>query len=643
MSKSLKFIALTIALITFSPWAANARPLPDVSLTLDKKFYTRSDNFTVSGTVINTEKPSGRVRLGVSIMPALDRGAPLFGPIDGEQDPLWKKEERRDSMLGLTKLSWTQSIGDLRLGEGVYPIDFALALPDHQTIVDRSFLVVIDPNPRRLRTAVLWSLYPGEHRLPDGRLTGPHPLSLAGNNIGLLSKHLDMIEKNPKLKINLAAGPALTEQLTNIVDGFEWVGPKKILESGPESSAAIDAKTWLDHLGRLSKSDRVELLSAPYGQASLAVLNSAGWRADSREQIEHGSRPEADRNGGGFYLPDLIADQDAARDILAAGFTYTVAVNTKRKDFAPRSENVTRVGGKGKSLAVFDADSEISNWLVRAAAVDADVELTAMLAQRFLLNSDKHVAVLTPRLDEIPAPPLVEKAYQTLSELPWIETVRLSTQTENPGEAAVFSKGPWPNIVDPAYKAKLKKLRRLYLNFTGAIPENSRLGRRLTDLFLRAESIRFMVKGGQSSEFGERYIDSATKTINQELAKIQLAPPKKIAFSSPKGKVPIAIFNGTGYPIKSRIEFSGKDFSFPDEVRKEIVLRPKENLVSYDILAGFNGLNILDVRLTVGKLSIANQNVEITVSSILRYLVIGGTILLVSGLGLMFFLKGRKR
>jgi hypothetical protein len=644
---SLVLLGLVLSTL-WVPAPAVAHTLPTVQLELDKNYYTSSDHFSASGTIINTSPEHAlNAELAISIFPALERGEPLFGRAATDVNPLTCERWHRELSVGLTKVSVNKDLSGLELDEGVYPVEFAVTFPDRLTLLERSFLVVMDTQPKRLPIALVWSLHSGEHRLPDGTFLDNSLADLVKRdprNQGLLSRYLDMVEANPGLKINLAAGPTLTGQLSAMGAGYDVLEDRKTRHWEQDSPAARDARAWLDRLAKLGKSDHLDILTSPYGEAPLPTLASLGWKIDVQNQIEMAKKtnPFPENKPTGFYLPGLAADDYTAGQLIRNGFKQALTLGRGEPGSTATPQPPYRLERKEGNLTILAADPEIASWLVFANPEQVGKELTALLAQRFLSAGEKDAVIITPAIDSPPNPDLANRIYATLNDLPWIETTILPSLTEKAQRTASLHSAK-DNSINTDYRDDVIVSRRLWRNFAAAIPENNPVGQRMTQHMYRAQSIDFLSSSGAyPSGIGEAYLTDTSQTIKGEFAKIELKPPRAVTFSTKIGKIPVAVFNGTGYPIKTRLNIKGKDFSFPDDMKQKVVLKPKENLVSYKVEAGFTGVRVLNVTMSIGNFEIAGQEVEVTVSNMLRVLVVAGTSFMILALGAIV-LVGRYR
>ena len=636
--RALKIFIVLAVLMSRGPLPAAAADIPRLALSFDKTYYSGSDNIMISGTIINTEaRYTGETIVTISVMPALKRNAPLFGRPRSDQTAIAEETWRRDLTVGLTKVDFKGRADALELEEGIYPVILAVKPEGRMAFRKRSFITVLNPNARRLKVSVVWSFHPGESRSTGGTFIDDRIAELvrsASDSPGSLQRHLDLIETNPAARVNIAAGPTLREQLSALGQGYILERPEPV-EVSKESSAAQDARVWLARFDRLTDTGQIESLTSPYGEAPLSRLAGLGWEEDVRGQIALSTKQE--EPSGGFYLPGLEIDSFTARQLIESGFEYTVALHgTSTATQTPRPP--MRFDFNKKRLTVFSADPEISSWLVNAAPGSAGNELTAILAQRYLSVQEEEMVVIASTVDGPPSTELAGRVYDVLTKTPWLEPTALSTQADRSSKAARVPPATKVETSEDTYLQALAEARKLWLDFTAAVPKDNPVQKRLTHYLFRAQSKDAL----DTQSLGRTYTDTVTDMIRMELAKVRLTPPRAITFSTKKGKVPVAIFNGTGYPIKARLSLEGQAFTFPGEAKNDVTLRPKENLISYNVIADFSGLQVLDIKVAVGDFEIANEEVEVTVSSVLRYIVVGGSIALTLGLGVVLMVRRRK-
>ncbi len=641
--RALKIFIVLAVLMSWAPLPAAAADIPRLALSFDKTYYSGSDDIMISGTIINTEaRYMGETVVTLSVMPALERNAPLFGRPRSGQTAIAQETWQRDLAVGLTKVDFKGRADTLKLKEGVYPVILAVKPEGGMAFRKRSFIAVLNPNAQRLKVSVVWSFHPGESRSTGGTFVDDRVAELvrsAPDSLGSLQRHLDLLETNPAARVNIAAGATLREQLSALGQGYILEGPEPV-EVSKESSAAQDAGAWLARFDQLTDTRQIEPLTSPYGEAPLSRLAGLGWEEDVRGQIALSTKQE--KPGGGFYLPGLEIDSFTARRLIESGFEYTVALDgTPTATQTPKPP--LRFDHNKKRLTVFSADAEISSWLVNAAPESAGNELTAILAQRYLSAKGDEMVVMASAVDGPPSTELAGRVYGVLTKTPWLEPTALSTQAGKSSKAARVPPPIKVETSEDAYLQALAEARELWLDFTAAVPKDNPIQKRLTRYLFRAQSKDALFAAPDDRQsLGRIYMETVTDMIRMELAKVRLAPPRTITFSTKTGKVPVAIFNGTGYPIKARLALDGKDFTFPGEAENDVTLRPKENLISYDVIADFSGLQVLDIRIRVGGFEIANEEVEVTVSSVLRYIVVGMSIVLTLGLGAILVLRRRK-
>jgi len=649
-------ICLFVFTLVIRPSVSRSEPLPTVRAVFDKTFYGRSDVFTLTGTITNSSPETLRyARLTLTIFAAATPGAPLQRAFDSQAPPVIKQTWTKTIAPGYIQVPFVRDLKLLNLAEGVYPTELSLTLADRQTVIDRSFLVVLDPKDTQMPVALVWNLHQPEHRLPDGVFVNDDMAVLVENRPdrqGLLTQQLAALTENPTIKTHLVISPSLAEQLLAMTGGYSLGDGRQRQQVTSSDTRALDAKAWLDSLARAVSGGQVETLSSPYGQAPLPVLSALGWQDDSRGQLRDARAADSKRqnNGSGssgLYLPGLLIDGPSAKSALLAGFKYTVAnpgdVPDRRGQNKPRRLLEFKSGDRG--LTIFPGDAEIADWLRVVAPEKAGPELTALLAQRLIEGGPLNPVVIAPDTGKaLPNGELVKQIYQMLSRTPWLKTVTLGSSLDGPRERVRLNDHPITLTADKAYLTTLKSARRDLNDFASAVSSKNGLRRRLEHLFYVSESIDYLLDTGDGvPALGKAYADSVRRTIDAEFSKLELAPPAKITFSSRNGKIPIAIVNRAGYPIKARLLLSGKEFLFSDDKKEKVTLMPKENLVSYNITAGFVGVSKVTASIYVGHRKIASRQIEVRVSNLLRYFIIGVTALLVGGAGTVIFLKGRKK
>jgi hypothetical protein len=643
------WFALVLVLVTINPAGAASQTAPDIQLTFDKLFFSRTDTFTATGRITNTSEDVHRSsRLTISVYPAIGSG-PL-AEADTSGSPLVTQTWFQMLPPGVTEIALRQQLDELDIGEGVYPAELKLTLADNLTLVDRSFLIIVDPKDKPLPVALVWSLHQRERRLPNGVFSDNALAALIDNRPnteGLLSRQLKDLASAPSVKVNLAISPTLGRQLNAMAGGYSWRREKTVTKVPKDGREALMATDWLKRLQKLSDQGQVEILGAPYGQAVLPLLAGWGWLEEGAGQVKRFSEPENKVlpavPAAGFYLPGLLVDATSAGWIADNGFAYAVAMTDAQEVNGPKVRPPLKFGRDGRDLTIFSGDPDMADRLTTVAPEKAAVEITALLAQRLLTGGrDIPVIIAPPDPDWSPSPDLLRGLYQALSETDWVETINLSTALALEGRpaklAAVHSPKP-----ESDYRRKLRATRRLFKDFSAGVSRNNALRQRLESQFYIAQSIDYLDPKEKTRSIGDVYLDDIDRTIEGEFKKLELVPPPGITFSTKNGKVPIVIVNHTDYPIKARVVLSGKEFGFGGGKRSEIVLMPKENVISRDVQASFIGSSEVTVDLFVGERRIAESQIEVKVSSFLRYLVVIASGFLVVLAAVVIVLKGRSR
>ncbi|MDP1809664.1 MAG: DUF6049 family protein [Actinomycetota bacterium] len=648
-------LVILLAALVIQPTPAPAQPIPTVKLVFDKNFYGPSETFTATATITNASAVNLRYnRLTLSVFPAAGPGTALSKAFGNPGPPVIHQSWFTTILPGTTSVSLSRSLQTLKLNEGVYPAELSLTLAGRETVVDRSYLVVLGPKDRQMPVAVVWNLHQPERRLPDGTFFDNALAGLVANrpeNQGLLSQQLSALGELPTVKANLAVSPVLLEQLSSMAAGYTWHEGRSSKVVARDGESAQDAGNWLESLKKIVAGGQAEILTSPYGQSPLPTLAALGWESDALGQLQAAGTASKkilalDSPLPGLYLPGLMLDKRSAPWLVKSNVKYAVARSTApnagvavAKPLPPLDFKLGR-----RHLTILQSDPEITGWLHIASPEKAGQELTALLAQRLLAgDADKVVTIAPDEAHSLPSPDLLRQVYQALARIPWAKTVTLASLMDQPKSPANLATGKAPASASRAYKNSVERSRRDLLDFTAGVSSSNELRRQLEHQLYVSESIDYWLGNDpQIPPMGKIYADNIHRTIDSEFSKLELVPPSKITFSTKNGKIPVAIVNRAGYPIKARVHLAGKNFVFSDDKKEEVTLMPKENLISYDITAGFVGLSKLKVTVLVGTRTIASRNIEVRVSNMLRYLVVAITTLSIMGVTTLIFKRGRR-
>lgn len=633
-------LVMLLAALVVQATPAPAQPIPSVKLAFDKNFYDPAETFTATATITNTSAENLKYnRLTLSVFPAAGPGTALSQAFDDPGRAVIQQSWFTTIPPGDTSFDLSRNLQTLELNEGVYPAELSLTLAGRETVVDRSYLIVLGAKDRQMPVAIVWNLHQPDRRLPDGTFFDNTLAGLVADqpeNQGLLTRQLSILGESPTIKANLAVSPILLEQLSSMRGGYTWNEGQSSKKTGRDRGSAQDAGNWVESLKKLVAAGQAEILSSPYGQSPLPTLAALGWERDALGQLKAGRVAgrkilELDRPLPGLYLPGLMLDKRSAQWLIKSNVKYSVARVTAADKQVAVAKPLPPLDFKaGRShLTILQSDPEITGWLRTASPEKAGQELTALLAQRLLAgDSDKIVTIAPDDAHSLPSPELLSQVYQTLARIPWAKTVTLASLIDQPREPAKIKAGKAPDVADPAYKKALERARQDLRDFAAGVSLSNNLRRQLENQLYVGQSIDYLLESNpEVPPIGQANANNIHSTVDSEFSKLELNLPPKITFSTKTGKIPVAIVNRAGYPIKARIHLAGKDFVFSDDKKKEVTLTPKENLISYDIVAGFVGLSKLKVTILVGSRTIASRDIEVRVSNALRYVVVGITTL----------------
>ena len=650
--RAFRILALILlpAILLIQLKTVEAKASPSVNLSFDKKFYNRSQTFSANATIINeSQEALTGTELTLSIFPALKAGATLQSAFDQQGYPIVRQRWYQALPVGATEVKLVRDLSSLDLDEGVYPAEVGLTMANRQTFIDRSFLVIIEPREPML-VSLTWNIHQPERRLPSGVFIDNALARLIENkpdNQGLLRQQLTILSEYPALKVNLAISPVLSEQLSTMASGYSWGPEKKKRVVSRDSEASAAATDWFSQLEKIRKSGQAQILTSPYGQAPPTAFSARNWRDNISGQLDLAKEVSQEvlslkRPPRGIYLPGLQIDKKTARELSASRFQYTIAqTDSSNTTSGPRLPLSFK--NKSRRLTIFSSDREITSWLRNAYHEKAGQELTALLANRILSNHKDGVVVIAPDLAHwLPSGQLLREIYSTLAQTEWIKPVTLKSVLGKPATPARFGNSTEIPMRDDSYQAtQLDRVYNDFSDFASATSPTNKLRRRLQRQFYVTQAIDYLGDlDEQVPDIGQIYADDIQQTVNEEFSKISLATPTKITFSTRDGKIPIAIVNRTGYPIKAELLLSGKDFLFSDD-KKGVALMPKENLFSSNITASFVGLSRMKATIYIGNRMVASRYIEVGVSNRLRIVVISISTLLI--LGVVAAIFGRRR
>ncbi len=643
-------LVLLLAALLMRFGITETKASPAIRLTFDKTFYNRSETFSANVKATNDSSEAlNYTKIALSIFPPLKAGETIETAFKKQAAPIITQQWFKSLSAGLTEINLTRDLAALGLSEGVYPAEVGLTMSNRQTFVDRSFLVILEPKDP-LPVAILWNLHQPKNQLPDGTFINDSLARLVEDkpeSQGLLREQLSILLNHPALRVNMAWSPTLTEQLSDMAKGYKWQSGKKTIEVKRDDEEARAASNLLDLVRQVQENGQAEILTSPYGQAPLPLFTSFAWSKYARAQLELAKTVSKktlslEHPPRGLYLPGLLIDKQTAIKASKSRFQYTIAqADSSNTTAGPQPPlNFKR---DGRNLSIFTSDAEITKWLRTAYHEKAGQELVALLAHRYLFGSKSGVVTIAPDTAHwLPSPQLLQALYSTLNNTEWIKTTTLKSYKNKHGKPINFNtvkKGE----IDKSYLAGIKRAYKAFRDFDLATSRANELRKRLERQFYVLQSIDYV---GETDEgippVGKTYARDIWKTVDSELAKLDLTTPSNITFSTSVGKIPIAIINRTGYPIKAKLHLSGKDFSFSDD-KRSVALMPKENLISYNITASFIGVSKLKATVFIGNRQVASRYIEVGVSSKLRYLVVSVMALLVVGSAGIVYFKRRYR
>jgi len=622
MISILKRLTLLLSIIIFAlaePATLSAENILSANLFFSKSYYASNDKFSAT-LIINNSGPSS-LRADISF--TLHSRLALDQPLENKGKVIFQRSWRRAFLkTGENRLIIERSIPRLKLGPGAYPISITLS-SQGETFIENSMLVVIDEPAQPsypLALVLVWNFHERARFTPDGIFTdGKIQADISDDlaNPGAYSNHLAALLKYPEIKANIVITPLLLEQLETMSKGFKMRQNGQTLSFSSTSKEAQRAGVILGQYRDLFARGQAQLIPTPYAYPSLAFLADQGWGEDIGLQINQAEQvlnETFDRGAAikSLYPPGLKLNLAAIPYLVKKGVQETILSGSIFRQISSEGDiykSYRIADEENNRLTVVFADEESSRALELKSAEAAKQILLGRLAEIYLLRpGEQKIVLLTPATSGWqPSRELLEALYGTLSEVPWLRTVSLKEALElvppSTRPLTMVDQEEEKSYLRTQYYQRIGQARQDFQVFTQLVSEDNPLREKLGKLLLIAQGYDWIESAETPTVLnqGLKFIEEIEKTVSSELAKIRLISKEAVTLPSSRGKIPIAIFNGTGDEVKVTLQIKGKDFSFPGGRYKEVRLKPKENLFSFPIEAVVSRPARLTVAIMVGE------------------------------------------
>lgn len=608
MSRWALFLVLIAAIISLvqSPTAQSAGGSLSADLNFSKPYFASSEKFLVTLAISNSDARP----LKGDVVFALHSKLQLDLPLESQGNVVFKRIWRQLTLKpGDTRLAISRSIPLLKLGPGAYPISITIVSQGQPVLEQGSMLVVIDEPKEEpsypLAIVLLWNLHDRAHFDPQ-KIFVDNKIQLDCSRTlespGVYANHLAAIMRHPDIRVNLAVTPLLVQQIEDLSRGFKVRKDGQILSLSSTSREAEDARQTLNEYRELFRTGKAELIPSPFAYPSLAFLANEEWDEDIHRQIDLGREIltrifnlEIDTKS--LYVPGLKLNSSTIPHLSSKGIGQTVLDGSVFEHLASlRPEgDVYRPhriqDTKNNRLTVLFRDNNTSQSLEIMPAEAAAQTMLGRLAEIYLRRpGEQKVVVITPRREDWqPSGELLENLYGTLSQIPWLKTVSLKDALELAPPLTkplmMIDQEEDDGYVKTQYYKKLRLARRDYQLFSRLTSRSNPIRKELSTRLLIAQGYDWTELRQPPSvvNLGLKFIDDIQRVVSRELGKINLVSRERVTLPSWRGKIPVAVRNGTGYRVRVSVQLDGDNFIFPTGAAKSVDLLPKDNLFSFPV------------------------------------------------------------
>ncbi|MHB8870335.1 MAG: hypothetical protein ACYC6T_07375 [Thermoleophilia bacterium] len=480
--------------------------------------------------------------------------------------------------------------------------------------------------PGRVDLAVVWPLAFGSHRDPQGAFVDDvvqRAVVPRADDEGSLFGLFKAIDQFSDWRMTLAVEPLLLAQIRDVADGFAVRtddGETQETPAGEEASAF--AEQTLATFRDVVALETVQVIPAPYAMPALSVLAREGWD-DGFEQMQLGkleiqSTLQLSAIPDAAYAPGLDITTDSLAAFSRASIDYIVTRADVTRDLAEapvdRRRPVRVQNRENDRLTLVMVDEEL-----RAALTPPwDVGRFAAALAATLDGGGVGPLVAAPA-DDYARPPAayVRQLGELLAGTPWINTLTLEDVIRrSPPETRPVFLSRYGGYVD-GYTAQshLEGLRDAHAA-VAALAAATDAERAPLDALRRrlfeAESRYWLASGVDPAvaNLGLAIVESVTQAVASEFDKVDVAGDKSVIVVGNEGRVPVAVVNQSGYPLRVRIVLSGEGIEFLEGSELEVDLGLQETIFDVPVVLS-KGRTEMTVEIKAGDLVMETETIQV--------------------------------
>jgi hypothetical protein len=112
------------------------------------------------------------------------------------------------------------------------------------------------------------------------------------------------------------------------------------------------------------------------------------------------------------------------------------------------------------------------------------------------------------------------------------------------------------------------------------------------------------------ANLGLSYVEAVTRAVTEEFDKVDVAGDKSVIVVGNEGRVPVAVVNRTGYPLKVRIALAGDGIDFADGAEMEVSLGLQETILDVPVVLS-KGRTVMTVVIKAGDLAMDTETIQV--------------------------------
>ena len=415
----------------------------------------------------------------------------------------------------------------------------------------------------------------------------------------------------------IAPMPRLLEELQDLANGYERVGPNGTERVRSGSTPSVNARDLLARIDGLMATSGIQPLLAPYSYPDLPALQSQLGETEVASQIH-----EAES-----VLENTLTNAPGRDWILAPGGRLD-RETLEQLQLAPEAghsvflaedslEPLTAPAGSGCPdppvsftcpIRVETGTGTADGYALDPALQPRLFELstgedTRLMLQRFFAETSsireeapgregRVVAMVLPPL-WYPNPAASRVLMNGLRDAPWLRTVtpneglRYAAQHLEPFERQIRSEiSPLEGEPDVSYFESIEEAETSVDDLAGVQPPPE-LVQRLTRNTLVSHSRLWWTE--ELIDRGESYAEEAAAEADGELGKITIGRTDEIVVPSRQAPVKVVVFNDADYPVRVDVRVSSSELDL-DRTFEETVQARGLRQIEFDVAAEASGL-----------------------------------------------------